>query len=142
MNTMLTLADAETAFGVQVDDHHDRRADIPVLNGLQFQGDVAVVPTRHATPATTPVPAAGVAVVRGEDGGNTHLLLAAGTVTFDPSPTAGIDPSDLDLGRLTVPAGSTAYLAHPEHAFTGIAPGTYTIRRQREQADVARFVQD
>ena len=137
-----TLADAETTFGIHVDDHHDRQADIPVLDGLQFQGDVAVIPTRHAKGATTPVPQQGIAVVRGENGGNTHLLLAAGTVTFDPSPTAGTDPSDLDLGRLTVPAGTIAYLAHPEHAYTGIAPGTYTLRRQREQAEVARFVQD
>lgn len=138
----LTLADAETTFGVTVDDHHDRNADIPILNGLQAQGDVMVVPKRHAAPATTPVPRQGVAVVRGEAGGNTHLLLGAGPVFFTPSPTAGRDPSDLDLGTLTIPAGSTGYLAHPEHAYAGIAPGTYVLRRQREQADVARFVQD
>lgn len=142
MITTLTLADAETAFGVTVDDHHDRQADIPVLAGLQFQGDVAVIPAPRARAAEAAVPREGVAVVRGEAGGNTHLLLGAGTIAFDPSPTAGTDPADLDLGTLTVPAGATGYLAHPEHAYTGIAPGTYTLRRQREQADVARFVRD
>jgi hypothetical protein len=28
-----------------------------------------------------------------------------------------------------------AYLIHPEHGATGIAPGTYVIRRQRERGD-------
>ena len=37
---------------------------------------------------------------------------------------------------------STAYLAHPEHGYTGIGPGTYRISRQREQADEIRLVQD
>ncbi|MGW0803278.1 hypothetical protein [Nonomuraea sp. NPDC002799] len=43
---------------------------------------------------------------------------------------------------LTVAEDATAYLAHPEHAYTGIAPGTYELRRQREQADKARLVAD
>ncbi|NUR64049.1 MAG: hypothetical protein HOV87_36130 [Catenulispora sp.] len=33
---------------------------------------------------------------------------------------------------LTVAVGATAYLAHPEHAYSGIGPGTYVLRRQRE----------
>lgn len=142
MINTLTLADAETAFGVRVDEHHDRQADIPVLTGLQAQGDVIVLPVADRHAAVTPVPQQGVAVVRGENGGHTHLLLAAGTVAWDPSATAGTDPSDLDLGTLTVADGATAYLAHPEHAFSGIGAGTYVLRRQREQADVARFVAD
>lgn len=142
MINTLTLADAETTFGVRVDDHHDRQADIPVLTGLQAQGDVIVLPATGRHAATTPVPQQGVAVVRGENGGHTHLLLAAGTVAWDPSATAGADPSDLDLGVLTVADGATAYLAHPEHAYSGIGAGTYVLRRQREQADVARFVAD
>jgi len=143
--TSITLADAEQHFGVQVDEHHNRQADIPVLTGLQFQGDVAVIPTTDQTAlpiAAASVPRQGVAVVRGESGGNTHLLLASGPCYWAPSATAGTDPSDLDLGVLTVPDGSTAYLAHPEHAFAGIGGGTYLLRRQREQADVARFVED
>ncbi len=145
--SITTLADAEQVFGITVDEHHDRDLDIPVLPGLQFQGDVAVIPTTDDRITALvrdrdAVPQQGVAVVRGENGGNTHLLLACGPCYWAPSTTAGTDPSDLDLGVLTVPDGSTAYLAHPEHAYTGIAPGTYTLRRQREQADVARFVED
>lgn len=145
-----TLAEAESTFGVQVDEHHDRQADIPVLTGLQFQGDVAVVPQTgrdgvvgpKRTTDYKPVPREGVAVVRGENGGNTHLLLAMGECYWAPSAASGTDPSDLDLGTLTVPYGSTAYLAHSEHAYAGIGVGTYLLRRQREQADVQRFVED
>jgi hypothetical protein len=140
---VFTLEQAVDRFGVDVDDHHDREVAIPVLTGLQLQGDVAVIPLPpHSAPATTTLPAAGFPVVRGEDGGHTHLLLAAGDVFFDASPTAGTDPDDLDLGVLTVPDGATAYLAHPEHAYAGIGVGTYVVRRQREQADVMRFVAD
>jgi hypothetical protein len=143
----ITIETAEQTFGVQVDEHHDRGLQIPVLRGLQFQGDVAVLPIdidRRASIVSDEhvVPRNGVAVVRGEAGGNTHLLLGAPAAYWAPSDRAGTDPSDLDLGTLTVPDGSTAYLAHPEHAFAGIAPGSYILRRQREQADVERFVQD
>jgi hypothetical protein len=31
-----------------------------------------------------------------------------------------------------VPAGSLAVLAHEQHGFSGITPGAYVIRRQRE----------
>lgn len=140
-----TIEKAEQQFGVSVDEHHDRGLEIPVLGGLQFQGDVAVVPIGRRVDVEADgevVPAEGVAVVGGESGGNTHLLLGAPTAFWAPSATAGTDPSDLDLGTLTVPEGSTAYLAHPEHAFAGIAPGSYILRRQREQADVQRFVED
>jgi hypothetical protein len=46
------------------------------------------------------------------------------------------------VGVFTVTEGATAYLAHPEHGYMGIAPGTYTVRRQREQADEIRQVAD
>lgn len=139
---MLTIDQAIRKYGVEIDEHLDRQATIPVVAGLQFQGDVAVVPELmcggQLAAATTPVPTAGVAVVRGENGGNTHLLLGADCF-FD---AARVGDSDLELGVLTVPAGTVAYLAHPEHAYSGIAPGTYEIRRQREQADEIRLVQD
>lgn len=143
----ITIETAEQQFGVQVDEHHDRDANIPVLRDLQFQGDVAVIPFdvdgfSGDVSAEQLVPQAGVVVVRGENGGHTHLLLGAPTAYWKPSASAGVDPSDLDLGVVTVPEGSTAYLAHPEHAFAGIAAGAYILRRQREQADVQRFVQD
>lgn len=135
----LTIDEAVTTFGVKVDDHHDLNALVPVLDGLQFQGDVAVIPTTSRT-AKTPLPKGGVPVVRGEAGGNTHLLLGTGDVRFDSLDT-GL-ATDLTLGVLTVGAGSEAYLAHPEHAYSGIAPGSYEIRRQREQADAIRLVTD
>jgi hypothetical protein len=125
---MPTVEEAIAAFGVTVDPHLDRQTAIPILSGLQFQGDVAVVPAER-TPSRTPVPADGVAVVRGEAGTNTHLLLATGAVCYTP------DAFGTVLGVLTVAEGATAYLAHPEHAFSGIGPGTYELRRQREQGD-------
>ena len=108
--------------------------DIPVVAGLQHQGDVSVIPAAmaeadHRTPVT-PVPASGVAVVRGEAGGHTHLLLASGDVRYDPREGA----DDITLGSLEVGEGATAWLDHPEHGNTGIAPGRYVLRRKREMA--------
>lgn len=140
---MATLTEMIDRHGIDVLDHLDRDQLVPVLDGLQAQGDVIVVPAsianRATAHATTPVPRAGVAVVRGENGGHTHLLLADGPVAFDPHDPG---PGDLRLGTLTVRDGATAYLAHPEHGYAGIAPGTYELRRQREQADEIRVVAD
>src|SRR5664279_615686 len=71
-NNTLTIGEAITRFGVQVDDHLSREATIPVLTGPQAQGDTLILPAPDLAPATTPIPAAGVAVVKGEAGGNTH----------------------------------------------------------------------
>jgi hypothetical protein len=133
----LTVQEAIDRHGVDVLDHLDRSITIPVLDGLQFQGDVAVVPSK--VNATTPVPEQGIAVVRGENGGNTHMLVAEGPVFFDQQAASA---TSLVLGTLVVPEGSTAYLAHPEHAYSGIAPGSYELRRQREQAEEIRLVTD
>ena len=131
----LTTADADlTALAAQL--------DIPTIAGLQHQGDVSVVPARMVGDyfiPTTPVPAAGVPVVRGESGGNTHLLLASGDVRLD---VRVADAEDLTLGSLLVAEGATAWLDHPEHGNTGIAPGEYVLRRKREQADELRMVAD
>lgn len=145
----LTMAEAIATFGVEIDPHLDREVTIPVIAGLQFQGDVAVVPVSIAKGnyssrlnSAKDVPAAGFPVVRGEVGGNTHLLIGDGKVRFAPVEETSSMTTNLDLGVLDVPEGSTAYLAHPEHAYTGIAPGQYVIRRQREQADEIRLVAD
>jgi hypothetical protein len=135
--TVHTLTALIERHGVEVHDYLDRAELVPVLGGLQFQGDVAVVPAPSGT-AGKPVPAAGVPVVRGESGGNTHLLLADGEVLWAP----GAGATALDLGAVNVPAGATAWLAHPEHGYLGIGPGSYWLRRQREQADEIRLVQD
>lgn len=134
---MLTIDQAVKQYGVELVAEFDGDDPIPVLDGLQFQGDVAIVPTSGT--AKTPVPVEGVPVVRGENGGNTHLLLPSEGVTFDPTPAS---EEGLALGVLAVAKGSTAYLAHPQHGYAGIAPGSYELRRQREQADIVRRVQD
>ena len=138
-----TLAQLIDRHQVDVLEHLDRQAGIPILTGLQMQGDVAVIPaTDQRAPAlgtAVRVPAEGIPVVRGESGGNTHLLLADGPAKWTPIARAN---NGLDLGILTVPAGSAAYLAHPEHGYCGIGAGEYTVRRQREQADEIRLVAD
>ena len=136
MSTLSTLIDRH---GVDVHAHLDRELAIPVLAGLQRQGDVIVVPTAAGPQAVTQVPREGVPVVRGEATGNTHLLLGEGDVRLDMRDASA---GDLLLGRLTVAAGSTAHLAHAEHGYLSIAPGKYEVRRQREQADEIRLVQD
>jgi hypothetical protein len=132
MNTLGTLIETT---GVDVDSHLDRDELVPVLSGLQIQGDVAVIPTRPSAKQGTPVSHEGVPVVRGENGGHTHLLL--GDVSWAP-----VDEAGQTLGVVTVPSGGTGYLAHPEHGFLAFGAGCYSVRRQREQADAIRLVRD
>lgn len=134
---MATTTEMSAATGVDIITHQDD-VEIPVLSGLQRQGDVMVRPAEVT--ATTPVPAGGTPVVRGENGGNTHAIYAAdGPVFCD---TFAASTTDLRVAVLSVPEGSTAYLGHPEHGYMGIAPGSYEIRRQREQMDEVRLVAD
>lgn len=135
---MSTLASLIDRHGVDVDAHLDRDASVPTLTGVQAQGDVLVVPSPVS--ATTPVPPDGVPVVRGEAGGNTHLLLADGDVRCDLSD--GVSATSLTLAHVTVSDGAVGWLAHPEHGYLGVGPGSYELRRQREQADVIRVVAD
>lgn len=137
MNT--TYAEVLGAHGVEIPAHLEAQAEIPVLCGLQVQGDVAVIPARSSAKAGAPVPPEGVAVVRAEAGGNTHLLVAAGAVRWAPIEGR---PDALDLGVVDVAKGATAYLLHPEHGANAMAPGSYLLRRQREQADAIRMVAD
>ncbi len=139
--TTATLGQLIDRHGVDVLDHLDREAGVPVLDGLQFQGDLAVIPAasrgRHAADNAAEVPAAGIAVIEAIGGGHEHRLLAGGpgTLLFTPSRGRG-----QDIGHLEVT--EPAYLAHPEHGYLGIAPGAYVLRRQREQADEERLVAD
>lgn len=112
--------------------------EIPVLGGVQRQGDVIVIPAK--VQATTAVPAAGTPVVRGESGGNTHAIYAADCPVFCDVNSGSA--RDLRVALLSVPEGSHAYLGHPEHGYMGIAPGNYEIRRQREMAEEIRMVAD
>ena len=134
---MRTLSDLIDTTGVNVLSHLDRQVQVPIVAGPQRQGDVLVIPQKPGKVAgANPVPTAGVPVVRGEAGGNTHLLLADGDVTWAPRTTGQT------IGIVTVAEGASAYLAHPEHGYQGIAPGQYQVRRQREQADEIRMVAD
>lgn len=121
---------------IEIPEHLAADAEIPVLTGLQVQGDIAIIPTRPSAKLGVQVPADGVAVVRGENGGNTHLLVGEG-IEWAPVENFG-----QALGVLTVPSGATAFLLHPEHGGNAMGPGCYTLRRQREQADEIRLVQD
>lgn len=135
-----TLGQLIDRHGVDVLEHLDREANVPVLDGLQFQGDLAVIPAaahgRHAADNATNVPAAGLAVIEAVGGGHEHRLLAGRTGTALFTPARG----GQDIGYLEVT--EPAYLAHPEHGYLGIAPGAYMLRRQREQADEERLVAD
>jgi hypothetical protein len=136
---MATTTQMIEATGVQVISAQDFDLEIPVLAGTQRQGDVLVTPTIGILPLTK-VPAAGTPVVRGESGGNTHTIIAADGPVYCDAATPS--PRSLRVALLSVPEGSAAYLAHPEHGFMGIAPGSYEIRRQREMAEEIRMVAD
>ena len=146
MLTTLTLADLTALTGLDVLGHLEREATIPVTDGIQAQGDLLVIPI--ALLATEPpgwawrnvsiadsarwhqVPGVGIEVLRAGTGGNPHTLVAdPGTCRW----TTGVrDPERLALGALNTTGA--AYLIHPEHGASGIAPGTYVIRRQRERS--------
>lgn len=137
---MSTLSDIMAPHRVEIPEHLAAQAEVPLLSGLQRQGDVLITPMKPGQIAgLEPVPAEGVAVVRGEAGGNTHLLVADGAVSFAPAPTTR---GGLTLGSLVVEEGASAYVIHPEHGAAGIAPGTYCVSRQREQAEIERMVSD
>jgi hypothetical protein len=114
----------------------DREAAIPYLRGQQAQGDVIIIPAKMISGSTRlfgpgdPVPAGGVAVVPAGPGRHEHRLFASRGPCCWTSQV--VVPQELTVGGLTVPAGSLAVLAHEQHGFTGIAPGVYVIRRQRE----------
>lgn len=137
--TTLTYDQLTQRHSVPLPSHLESQADIPVGTGPQRQGDIIVLPERpSADDLGDAVPAQGIAVVRGEAGGNTHLLVADGSVGWK----VFVDAAEQDLGTLTVAAGATAYLLHPEHGAQGIGVGTYLIRRQREQRDRISLVAD
>jgi hypothetical protein len=108
---------------------------IPVLGGLQAQGDLIVVPSAMlATPDPIPpepgwrdVPPEGIVLLRSAGGGNPHTLVAEpGTCRW----TTSVRFDGLSIGAFE--ATADVYLIHPEHGASGVAPGTYVVRRQRE----------
>jgi hypothetical protein len=114
--------------------------DIPVITGEpQHQGDLFVIPMRDGeVKGLVQVPKEGIAVIRGEAGGNTHLLLAQGEVLFAPSSQR----EGVVLGTLRVKKGATAILHHIEHGYNLIGEGLYSMRGKRTQMDEVRRVAD
>lgn len=125
------LAELLDRTGLDVLDHLDRQVTVPVIDGLQAQGDLIVLPL--ALLGRVPhdwweLPPEGRELVRGEAGNNPHTLVAdPGTCRLG---TWVSDPERLAIAaiRNTAPA----WLIHPEHGATGIAPGSWFVRRQRE----------
>jgi hypothetical protein len=149
MTRPMTYGQALSLASVPVPGHLEAGAEVPVLTGVQAQGDILIVPLRLANtgghlvhplwPPGEPVGAAGVQIVRGESTGNTHWLHAG----FDSPGVAFSRRTGQIVGVLTVPAGQTAMLIHTdEHGANGIGPGVYEIRRKREQAHHPRYVED
>jgi hypothetical protein len=133
---IMMLAELLDRTGLDVLDHLERDITVPVIDGLQAQGDLIVIPLRLLNTVRfqewthwRPVPADGVELVRGVAGNNPHTLVAdAGGCEW----TTGIhDPLRLAIAvfRNTVPV----YLVHPEHGASGVAPGCWLVRRQQER---------
>lgn len=132
--TTTTLSDVIEQSGVDVLAHLDRQVVVPIIAGLQAQGDLIVIPRRmlphvHVFPTSQTVDRRGLELLRNESGGNPHSLVASGDGCRWN--TAIRDPEGLAIG--VIDTDVVAYLIHPEHGASGIAPGTYVIRRQRER---------
>jgi hypothetical protein len=149
MTQAMTYGEALAMANVAIPEHLEAEAQVPVLTGPQCQGDLMVVPVAQAYeaggqapewPQGQLVPMDGVQVVHGEATGNTHWLHAG----FGSPGVAWHRADDgLVVGVLTVPGGQSAMLIHTdEHGANGIGPGSYEIRRKREQADEIAYVED
>ncbi|WP_155060097.1 hypothetical protein [Streptomyces blattellae] len=132
----MTLSELTARTGLDVLDHLERQVAVPVVDGIQAQGDLIVIPYVLVADAVRvhyqrwdDVPAAGIELLRSAGGGNPHALVAdPGTCRWT---TYVLDDERLALG--VIDASAVAYLLHPEHGATGIAPGRYVVRRQRER---------
>lgn len=131
----MKLAELLDRNDLDVLDHLERQVTVPVLDGPQAQGDLIVLPrtmvplvTDHELSRWLRVPPGGVELVRGVAGNNPHTLVA------DPDTCEWIsavrDPLGLGIALFTNTA--PVYLIHPEHGGSGVAPGRWLVRRQRE----------
>lgn len=136
----MQLAELLDKTGLDVLEHLEREVTVPVIDGLQAQGDLIVVPSGMITTVTAaqfgwrPVPPEGVELVRGVAGNNPHTLVAdPGACQFN-----GIVADRLGLTIAVIENTAPAYLVHPEHGASGIAPGQWLVRRQQESA-ISRY---
>jgi hypothetical protein len=144
-----TYGEALGKIGATIPEHLVADAEVPILTGVQAQGDLIIVPAGEAgmdlfdvgPVKMVAVPDSGVQVVVGEATGNTHWLhrgfespdVMWARVTSDP----------LVIGVVGVPEGQSAELIHTdEHGANAMGPGVYVIRGKREQADEIRMVAD
>lgn len=133
----MQLAELLGKTGLDVLGHLERQVTVPVIDGIQAQGDLIIIPADlittvepHTYSRWLPVPPTGVELVRGAAGNNPHTLVAdPGTCEFT---NLVRDPLGLAIAILT--NIKPAYLIHPEHGATGIAPGRWLVRRQQELA--------
>lgn len=134
-----TYGQALDKIGVTIPGHLLADAEVPVLTGVQAQGDLLIVPAEIEAD-WKPVPNTGVQVVVGEATGNTHWLHRG----FDSPGVmwARIDDG-LRLAAVMVPDGQSAELIHSdEHGCNAMGPGTYVIHGKQELADQIRRVAD
>ncbi len=131
----MKLAELLDVTELDVLDHLEREITVPVIDGPQAQGDLIVLPSDMVPVVTLTrwttwrsVPWHGVELVRGVAGNNPHTLVAdPGTCRW----TNGVqDPLGLAIALFDNTA--PAYLIHPEHGGTGVAPGRWVVRRQQE----------
>ncbi|QRY63575.1 hypothetical protein JVX90_04950 [Gordonia sp. PDNC005] len=139
-----TLAHLAVRAGIDVLDHLDKQVHVPVISGIQAQGDLIVIPADLVPEVRTfadrpfEVRGAGIELLRSESGGNPHVLVSdVGLCRWNPQVR---DSFRLALGLLETTV--TAYLIHPEHGATGMAPGRYVIRRQRDRSGRNGYVVD
>ncbi|MFI7680007.1 hypothetical protein [Actinophytocola sp. NPDC049390] len=139
----MNLAELLAENDLDVLDHLDRQITVPVLDGPQAQGDLIVVPldmvptVTDASWATWPyVPWRGVELVRGVAGNNPHTLVADDRTCR----WTGAVRDPLRLGIAMFENTAPAYLIHPEHGGSGVAPGRWLVRRQQESGRHRRML--
>jgi hypothetical protein len=131
----VNLAELLDCHDLEVLAHLERQVTVPVCDGPQAQGDLIVLPQEMVPDVGFPrgmqwlsVPSGGVELVRGVAGNNPHTLVAdAGTCWWTPYLR-----DSLGLGIAVFSNTAPAYLIHPEHGGSGVAPGRWLVRRQRE----------
>lgn len=139
--SVMTYGSALGMIGVTVPQHLEDSATVPVLTGVQAQGDLLIVPIDSAPEGEfVPVPQKGVQVVFGEATGNSHYLHGDGKGVSFFRPAEKIGQSILFV---KVAAGCEAFLIHTdEHGANGIGEGVYSINEKREMREEIVRVQD